>query len=197
MRVSTNVGYLITHYLHVVGEYIWRLSTYGGYLWGLPLGATSGGYLTYQVWSDGGYLRKIRFGASALVTQPMLQLRPNPTELRSMDYYHQVFCRFRKYNWKVPPPSLLSKDFEKSCFFSKFLVMIFFSLIIFFRPYKDFLSKILCIGMWKQKSEWFENIFINKIFKSWFDHVRVWVKNLLLLLLTFLNPRWYFWNKND
>ena len=30
----------------------------------------------------------------ALVTQPMLQLRPNCTELRSMDYYHQIFCRF-------------------------------------------------------------------------------------------------------
>ena len=29
-----------------------------------------------------------------LVTQPMLQLRPNCTELRSMDYYHQIFCRF-------------------------------------------------------------------------------------------------------
>ena len=29
-----------------------------------------------------------------LVTQPMLQLRPNWTELRSMDYYHQIFCRF-------------------------------------------------------------------------------------------------------
>ena len=36
------------------------------------------------------------------------------------------FCRFRKCKRKVPPPSLLSNDFEKSCFFSKFLVMIFF-----------------------------------------------------------------------
>ena len=137
-------------------------------------------------------------GGKSLVTQPMLQLRPNQTELRSMDYYHQIFCRFRKCKRKVPPPSPLSNDFEKSCFFSKILVMFFiFSLIKNFRPYKDFWSKISCIGMWKQKSEWFENIFINKIFKSWFDHVRVWVKNLLLLLLTFLNPRWYFWNKND
>ena len=31
----------------------------------------------------------------SLVTQPMLQRRPNCTELRSMDYYHQIFCRFR------------------------------------------------------------------------------------------------------
>ena len=44
----------------------------------------------------------------ALVTQPMLQLRPNRTELRSMDYYHQIFCRFRKCKQKVPPPSPLS-----------------------------------------------------------------------------------------
>ena len=29
-----------------------------------------------------------------LVTQPMLQLRPNQTELRSMDYYYQILCRF-------------------------------------------------------------------------------------------------------
>ena len=62
----------------------------------------------------------------ALVTQPMSQLRPNYTELRSMDYYHQIFCRFRKCKRKVPPPSLHSTDFEKSWFFSQFLVMIFF-----------------------------------------------------------------------
>ena len=126
----------------------------------------------------------------------MLQLRPNSTEVRSMDYYHQIFCRFRKCKQKVPPPSPLSNDFEKS-FFLKIFSNDFFWLINFFRPYKDFLSKISCIVMWKQKSEWFENIFINKIFKSWFDHVRVWVENLLLLLLTFLNSRWHFWNKND
>ena len=62
----------------------------------------------------------------SLVTQPMSQLRPNRSELRSMDYYHQIFCRFRKCKRKVPPPSPLSNDFEKSCFFSKILVMIFF-----------------------------------------------------------------------
>ena len=45
---------------------------------------------------------------STLVTQPMLQLRPNWSELRSMDYYHQIFCRFRKCKQKVPPPSPLS-----------------------------------------------------------------------------------------
>ena len=110
----------------------------------------------------------------ALVTQPMSQLRPNRTELRSMDCYHQIFCRFRKCKRKVPPPALLRNDFEKSWIFSKILGMFFFfSLIKFFWPYKDFWSKISCIGMWKWKSESFENFFINKIFKSWFDHVRL------------------------
>ena len=52
--------------------------------------------------------------AYSLVTQPMLQLRRNCTPLRSMDYYHQIFCRFQKRKRKVPPPSLLSNDFEKS-----------------------------------------------------------------------------------
>ena len=33
---------------------------------------------------------------SALVTQPMMQRRPNPTELGSMDSYIQIFCRFQK-----------------------------------------------------------------------------------------------------
>ena len=42
-----------------------------------------------------------------LVTQPMLQLRPNHTELRSMDLSDQILCRFQKYKRKVPPPSLL------------------------------------------------------------------------------------------
>jgi hypothetical protein len=46
--------------------------------------------------------------APSLVTQPMLQLRPNCTELRSMDSYIQILCRFQKCKRKVPPPSLLS-----------------------------------------------------------------------------------------
>jgi hypothetical protein len=59
-------------------------------------------------------------GAFTLVTQPMLQRQPNRTELRSMDYYHQIFCTFRKCKRKVPPPSILSNDFEKSWVFSLF-----------------------------------------------------------------------------
>ena len=42
----------------------------------------------------------------SLVTQPMLQRRPNPTELRSMDSFIQILCRFQKCKQKVPPPSL-------------------------------------------------------------------------------------------
>ena len=43
---------------------------------------------------------------STLVTQPMMQRRPNCTELRSMDSYIQILCRFQKSKQKVPPPSL-------------------------------------------------------------------------------------------
>jgi hypothetical protein len=41
-----------------------------------------------------------------LVTQPRLQLTPNQMELRSMDLYIQIFCRFQKCKQKVTPPSL-------------------------------------------------------------------------------------------
>ena len=44
----------------------------------------------------------------SLVTQPMLQHQPNRTELRSMDSYIQILCRFQKYKQKVHPPSPLS-----------------------------------------------------------------------------------------
>ena len=44
-----------------------------------------------------------------LVTQPMLQRRPNCTELRLMDSYIQILCRFQKCKRKVPPPSPLKK----------------------------------------------------------------------------------------
>ena len=50
----------------------------------------------YQERCEMGELKFIYsgYGHTSLVTQPMLQLRPNCTELRSMDYYHQMFCRF-------------------------------------------------------------------------------------------------------
>ena len=44
-------------------------------------------------------------GLSTLVTQPMLQRRPNRMELRLMDSYIQILCRFQKCKQKVPPPS--------------------------------------------------------------------------------------------
>ena len=37
------------------------------------------------------------FYAGSLVTQPMMQRQPNPTELRSMDSYIQILCRFQKH----------------------------------------------------------------------------------------------------
>ena len=36
----------------------------------------------------------------------MMPRRPNPTELRLMDSYIQILCRFQKSKQKVPPPSL-------------------------------------------------------------------------------------------
>ena len=78
--------------------------------------------------SSGPMMLTVKLRAVALVTQPMLQLRPNCTLLRSMDYYHQIFCRFRKCKQKVPPPSPLSTDFQKSWIFSKILVTFFFRL---------------------------------------------------------------------
>jgi hypothetical protein len=43
-----------------------------------------------------------RRARSTLVTQPMLQRRPNRTELRSMDSCIQILCRFQKCKRKVP-----------------------------------------------------------------------------------------------
>ena len=58
-------------------------------------------------WSNSGFLLS---GSNSLyqplVTLPMMQRRPNPTELRSMDSYFQMLCRFQKIKWKVPPLSL-------------------------------------------------------------------------------------------
>ena len=54
------------------------------------------------------------FGRSVsptLVTQPMLQLKPNWLELRSMDLYNQILYRFQKCKRKVPPPPPPKKRF--------------------------------------------------------------------------------------
>ena len=79
----------------------------------------------------GTFFNYVDYLVRSLVTQPMLQCRLNPTELRSMDYYHQIFCRFRKCKRKVTPPSLLSNDFEKSCFSSVIFSSDFFSKLTF------------------------------------------------------------------
>ena len=54
--------------------------------------------------------RRVLTTVQVLVTQPMIQCRTNWTELRSMDSYIQILCRFQKFRWKVPPPSLLSYE---------------------------------------------------------------------------------------
>ena len=79
----------------------------------------------------GTVLQSEIYSEHALVTKPILQLRANRTELRSMDYYHQNFCTFRKCKRIVPPPSLLSNDFEKSCFSSAIFSNDFFSKLTF------------------------------------------------------------------
>ena len=40
----------------------------------------------------------------ALITQPMLQCRPNRTELRSMDYFTQILCNFFFQIFSFGPP---------------------------------------------------------------------------------------------
>ena len=73
-------------------------------------------------WEFLGYFCSLRFsvrflhfsGWASLVTQPKLQRRPNCMELRSMDSYIQILCRFQKCKQKVLPPSLLNN--EKSPF---------------------------------------------------------------------------------
>ena len=42
------------------------------------------------------------------LTQPMMQRRPNQTELRLMDSYIQIFCIFQKSKQNVSAPSPLS-----------------------------------------------------------------------------------------
>ena len=86
------------------------------------------------------YLRRI-------ITQPMMQLRPNRTELRLMDSFIQILCRFQKFKRKVPPLSPLFRR-KKPCLLkvhvygSKF----FFSRNISFPSSKQKLFSFLHIG---------------------------------------------------
>ena len=66
-------------------------------------------------------LGKLKETIKAIVTQPMLQRRPNRTELRSMDSYIQISYRFHKSKQKGPPPSLpctKKQDEKKEFIFS-------------------------------------------------------------------------------
>ena len=58
---------------------------------------------TGQVYAVGKLASLIGIGLT-LVTQHMLQRQPNRMELRSMNSYIQILCRFQKCKRKVPPP---------------------------------------------------------------------------------------------
>ena len=96
-------------------------------------------------------------GRKSLVTQPMLQRRPNHTELRSMDSYIQILCRFQKCKQKVPPPSLPPVKNKK---------IVFFRNKIFFPSSKQ----KLFFTCWKQ---FFFSERSKKKFKTFFLHLRV------------------------
>ena len=98
---------------------------------------------------------------NTLVTQPMSQLRPNRTELRSMDLSDQILCRFQKYKRKVPPPSLPPSKKKKHrlkahVYGSKF----FFSRNISFPSSKQKLFSFLHIGNTKIKKKQFWKLFL-------------------------------------
>ena len=87
-------------------------------------------------WEFLGYFCSLRFsvrflhfsGWASLVTQPMLQHRQNGAELRSIDSYIQILCKFQKSKQKVPSlftqksPFTLLKD-EKNLPLGDLLVM--------------------------------------------------------------------------
>ena len=56
---------------------------------------------------------------SSLVTQSMMQRRPNPTELRWMDSYIQILCKFQKCKQKVPPRPSVQECIENQSYVIK------------------------------------------------------------------------------
>ena len=66
----------------------------------------------------------------ALVTQPMLQRRPNRTEFRPIDSYIQILCRFQKCKRKVPLTSLLNIENHPSDIVHKFFNTSWWSLTV-------------------------------------------------------------------
>ena len=70
-------------------------------------------FVLYLVWYvyDNTYNLIVDY---SLVTQPMFQRQPNPTELRLMDSYIQILCRLQKCKHKVPPPSLAWPQFLRT-----------------------------------------------------------------------------------
>jgi hypothetical protein len=69
----------------------------------MTIGTSEIGHLYSQVFYETEFMISSLVILDPLVTQPMMQRRPNPTELRSMDSYIQIFCRFQKYKQNFPP----------------------------------------------------------------------------------------------
>ena len=63
-------------------------------------------YFRQIIWRDQDII-ELFHTVSSLVTPPKIKRQPNPTELRLMDSYIQILCRFQKSKRKFPPPSLL------------------------------------------------------------------------------------------
>ena len=102
----------------------------------------------------------------SLVTQPILQRRPNRTELRLMDSFIQILCRFQKSKRKVPPLSPLSYKIKKGVFFSN---KFYFPEIFFFCHFSKSCSVFYILKTKKkfrndQKN--FPNIFFESSYKK-------------------------------
>ena len=94
-----------------------------------------------------------------------------------MDYYHQIFCRFRKCKRKAPPPSLLSNAFE----------MFFFANKIFLAIQRLFVQNFMYCNM-KTKISDLKTFLLIKFSKVGLTTFVCESKTYL----TFLNPRWLF-----
>ena len=76
---------------------------------------------TFHIWGN----FRCNVIEATLVTHPMLQLRPNCMELRSMDLFNQILCWFQKCKQKDPPPSLPPFENKKVGVFCWFFLKVF------------------------------------------------------------------------
>ena len=89
--------------------HLWR-SQFGGGGNQISLKSPSGSSKRLSKVGEWWFQRLTKFWGryKALVTQPMMQRQPNPTELRLMDSYIQILGRFKTSKQKLPPPSPLN-----------------------------------------------------------------------------------------